>query len=65
MEHTGSLKSGHYTATIKCPTDKGDKWIKFNDSTVIEVSALFFNCSDLEKNPQNIQNPGHNIKAYL
>jgi ubiquitin carboxyl-terminal hydrolase 7 len=35
--HGGSLDSGHYYAYIK-PTVTEDKWFKFNDSTVSEVT---------------------------
>ncbi|XP_011485863.1 ubiquitin carboxyl-terminal hydrolase 47-like isoform X2 [Oryzias latipes] len=34
VEHFGSLKSGHYTATIRCQDGKEDRWFCFNDSCV-------------------------------
>ncbi|XP_029941606.1 ubiquitin carboxyl-terminal hydrolase 7-like isoform X2 [Salarias fasciatus] len=36
VEHSGDLKRGHYTATIKSKDD--GKWYKFSDTTVVPLS---------------------------
>ena len=41
VNHSGSLKSGHYTATIK--NRLGDnKWYKWNDKHISEITKLSF-----------------------
>ncbi|XP_029941689.1 ubiquitin carboxyl-terminal hydrolase 3-like [Salarias fasciatus] len=34
VEHVGSLKSGHYSATVKPQDGRGARWYNFNDSRV-------------------------------
>uniref|UniRef100_A0A3Q2PV02 USP domain-containing protein n=1 Tax=Fundulus heteroclitus TaxID=8078 RepID=A0A3Q2PV02_FUNHE len=41
VEHSGELRSGHYTARIRSQDD--DKWYTFNDSTVTLV-RLWYSC---------------------
>ncbi|MEQ2223324.1 hypothetical protein ILYODFUR_035590, partial [Ilyodon furcidens] len=47
VEHFGSLKGGHYTATIK-PLDE-DRWYEFNDSSVTLLSNQKYELPRLQK----------------
>ena len=40
VDHVGSLRGGHYTATIQSPDD-GGSWFNFNDYVVTPVSLPF------------------------
>ncbi|XP_017164011.1 ubiquitin carboxyl-terminal hydrolase 12-like [Poecilia reticulata] len=46
VEHFGSLKSGHYTATIRSQDD--DRWYNFNDSLVTELNNRPFQGNKIE-----------------
>ncbi|XP_028331025.1 trichohyalin-like isoform X3 [Gouania willdenowi] len=40
IDHSGTLKSGHYTATIKCLQGNNQRWFTFNDRSVYQHSFL-------------------------
>ncbi|KAF7230213.1 uncharacterized protein [Nothobranchius furzeri] len=48
VEHFGSLRSGHYTATIRSKENK-DSWYNFNDSSVTKLNNQPFKERRLEK----------------
>ncbi|XP_061566161.1 uncharacterized protein LOC133420484 [Cololabis saira] len=47
VEHFGSLRGGHYTATIKSQDE--DRWYEFNDSTVTPLHKQMFQNHTTEK----------------
>ncbi|XP_029941651.1 probable ubiquitin carboxyl-terminal hydrolase creB isoform X2 [Salarias fasciatus] len=50
VEHVGSLKSGHYTATVKSQDGRGARWYNFHDSSVTQLNDKLFN-EDNKKDP--------------
>ncbi|XP_040887745.1 ubiquitin carboxyl-terminal hydrolase 47-like [Toxotes jaculatrix] len=47
VEHSGDLRSGHYTATVKSQDD--DRWYKFNDTSVTLLNSQPYQVDSSEK----------------
>ncbi|XP_029941676.1 splicing regulatory glutamine/lysine-rich protein 1-like [Salarias fasciatus] len=51
VEHVGSLKSGHYTATVKSQDGRGARWYNFHDSSVTQLNDKLFNEDNKKDSP--------------